>query len=238
MSSGLPDPPDRDLLRSPRQEFLERHAFIRSAVCRSMSVAMKPGRDRVRGDVVPAELDREGLREALQARLGRGVVGLAAVAERARCAERLTIRPHFASTWYLCTSRVIRNAPRRCTPMTASQSSSVILNSRLSRRMPALLTRIVGAPSSSATACDGRRTCSASDTSAPTPTRPAARRADRLDGRPCVSLLVEVDHADGACRRRPAASRWRRRCRARLPSRSPRARWWESVMDQFASRRR
>src|SRR5579875_1892392 len=45
-----------------------------------------------------------------------------------------------------CTVRVIRNAPRRCTASTVSQSSSVILNSRLSRITPALFTSTVGAP--------------------------------------------------------------------------------------------
>ena len=40
------------------------------------------GRDRVRGDPELAQLDGQGLGEALQAGLGRGVVGLAAVAER------------------------------------------------------------------------------------------------------------------------------------------------------------
>ena len=43
-----------------------------------------------------------------------------------------------------CAARVIRNEPRRCTPITVSQSVSVILNSRLSRVTPALLTSTVG----------------------------------------------------------------------------------------------
>ena len=47
----------------------------------------EPGRDAVRGDAELAQLDREGLGEALQARLGRGVVGLAAVAQRRRAGE-------------------------------------------------------------------------------------------------------------------------------------------------------
>ena len=47
-----------------------------------------------------------------------------------------------------CTARVIRNAPRRCTPITVSQSASVNRNSRLSRVTPALFTRTVGEPSS------------------------------------------------------------------------------------------
>ena len=40
--------------------------------------------DGVHGDPVAAELDGEGLGEALDARLRRSVIGLAAVAERAR----------------------------------------------------------------------------------------------------------------------------------------------------------
>ena len=51
---------------------------------------------------------------------------------------------------YGWTARDIRNAPRRCTPITASQSSTDILCSMLSRMMPALFTRTVGAPSSEA----------------------------------------------------------------------------------------
>ena len=56
----------------------------------------------------------------------------------------MTIRPNFASTMCFWQALVIRNAPLRCTFMTASQSASVILKSRLSRRMPALLTSTVG----------------------------------------------------------------------------------------------
>src|SRR5579871_420402 len=74
-----------------------------------------------------------------------------------------------------CTARVIRNAPRRCTPSTVSQSSSVILNSRLSRITPALLTSTTGAPSSPATRSTAASTWSRWLTSAPTATaRPPA----------------------------------------------------------------
>src|SRR4051794_40294910 len=69
---------------------------------------------------------------------------------------------------YFCTARVMRNAPRRWTFMTVSQSSSLILNSMLSRVTPALLISTVGAPSSAAIRSTAAWTCSASLTSAPT----------------------------------------------------------------------
>ena len=60
--------------------------------------------------------------------------------------------------------------------MTVSQSSSVILNSRLSRITPALLTRTAGGPSSAATAVDrGRDLVGLADVGADGD-RPAARR--------------------------------------------------------------
>src|SRR5436189_146955 len=65
-------------------------------------------------------------------------------------------------------ARLMRNAPRRCTPSTVSQSSSVILNSRLSRITPALLTRTAGGPSWPAILPTAASTCSAWLTSAPT----------------------------------------------------------------------
>src|SRR3954469_17717502 len=73
----------------------------------------------------------------------------------------------------------MRNAPRRCTATTESQSYSVILNRRLSRSIPALLTRMVGGPSSAAIRSTASPTSSARLTSAPTPIArpPAARTA-------------------------------------------------------------
>src|SRR5262249_14527899 len=65
-------------------------------------------------------------------------------------------------------ARLMRNAPRRWTPSTVSQSSSVILKSRLSRITPALLTRTAGGPSSAATLPTAASTWSAWLTSAPT----------------------------------------------------------------------
>ena len=56
------------------------------------------------------------------------------------------MRPKPASTMWLWQARDIRNAPRRCTFMTVSQSASLILNSRLSLSTPALFTSTVGAP--------------------------------------------------------------------------------------------
>ena len=50
------------------------------------------------------------------------------------------MRPQPASVMCFCAARLIRNAPRRCTFITVSQSASVILKSRLSRMTPALFT--------------------------------------------------------------------------------------------------
>src|SRR5271154_2770393 len=84
---------------------------------------------------------------------------------------------------YFCTALLIRKAPRRCTPRTVSQSSSVILNSRLSRITPALLTSTVGSPSSAATPSTAALTWSLLLTSAPTPpARPARGQPARRGG--------------------------------------------------------
>ena len=81
--------------------------------------------------------------------------------------------------------------------MTVSQSAADILKSRLSRSTPALFTRMVGAPSSSATLATAASTCASSETSAPTATARPPARGDRLDG-PLAGALVEVEHGDGA----------------------------------------
>src|SRR5690606_29761479 len=90
--------------------------------------------------------------------------------------DRFTIRPQPALTMYCCTARDTRNAPRRCTDITASQSSTVILNSRLSRMIPALLTSTDGSPSPLATRATAACTADSSPTSAPTASaRPPSR---------------------------------------------------------------
>src|SRR5207248_499138 len=92
-------------------------------------------------------------------------------------------RPHCCSVMCAWTARLIRKAPRRCTLMTASQSSSVILNSMLSRITPALLTSTTGGPSSSATRATAAFTASVSATLAPIarPRRPRARRGEGVE---------------------------------------------------------
>jgi hypothetical protein len=66
-----------------RQEVLERHPDALGR--RRGHVGLdEPRRHRVRGHPEPTELDGEGLGEALEPRLGRGVVGLPAVALRRR----------------------------------------------------------------------------------------------------------------------------------------------------------
>src|SRR2546429_262465 len=78
--------------------------------------------------------------------------------------------------------------------MTVSQSSSVILNSRLSRITPALFTSTVGSPSSAATRSTAARTWAPSLTSAPTASaRPLAARQ-----RPLVHLVGAVGEAERA----------------------------------------
>ncbi len=86
MSSGTPQRAHRDLLRGGRHEVVERnvHPLRRLA----QHVGRDEARcDRVGRDVVAAELDRERLGEALDARLRGRVVGLPAVAERRRARE-------------------------------------------------------------------------------------------------------------------------------------------------------
>ncbi len=95
-----------------------------------------------------------------------------------------------------CGARVMRKEPRRWTFITASQSSTLILKSMLSRMMPALLTSTVGAPSSAATRSTADCTAASSDTSTPDREAPAARGLDLGDD--CsASGLVEVEDGDG-----------------------------------------
>src|SRR5699024_11324161 len=82
--------------------------------------------------------------------------------------ERLTMRPQPSLVMYAWAALLIKNAPLRWTFMTVSQSSTDILNSRLSRRTPALLTRMAGGPRRSATVSTAAVTWSGSDTSQPT----------------------------------------------------------------------
>src|ERR1700739_4164539 len=116
------------------------------------------------------------------------------------------MRPHLSATMYCWVARVIRNAPFRWTFMTVSQSDSLILNSRLSRVTPALLTSTVGSPRSTATFSTAALTRSALETSAPTaialppasslsPTARAASSSVRAV--PAPALLGEVEHRHG-----------------------------------------
>ena len=61
----------------------------------------------------------------------------------------LMMRPHFCSRMWGAAARVTAKAPLRCTLMTASHSSSVMLKIMRSRRMPALLTMMSRRPNSS-----------------------------------------------------------------------------------------
>src|SRR5665647_898650 len=96
-------------------------------------------------------------------------------------------------TW---TALVIRNAPRRWTFMTASQSSSGILKIRLSRMMPALLTRMVGAPSLTVT----------SATAASTPSGELTSTATAMARPPAEVIADTVSAHDSSSRSRTATA--------------------------------
>ena len=85
--------------------------------------------------------------------------------------------------------RAARNVPFRCVSITASKSSSLILKSRLSRMIPAHVTRMSSEPPSSTAAATAASTSAREVTSQRTARPPIAGR--RLGG----SSLVEVgDH--------------------------------------------
>ena len=97
--------------------------------------------------------------------------------------------------------------------MTVSQSSSDILNSRLSRVTPALFTSTVGGPSSAATRATAASTCSASDTSAPT----ASARP------PAASIASTVPFAAASSRSITATARPSAASRSAVAAPIPRA---------------
>ena len=105
---------------------------------------------------------------------------------------------------YFCAARVMRNGPRRFTAMTVSQSSSVSLNSMLSRVTPALLTSTVGSPSSATTRSTAAATDSASATSTAMPTARPPSATMRLGGRLRPGLVeVEDRHGEAVGRQPP-----------------------------------
>src|ERR1700730_15153890 len=77
------------------------------------------------------------------------------------------MRPYRASTIWRCTARVNRKTLFRFTSRTASHSSSLILNTRLSRVIPALLTRMSVRPKRDVPASTVAPTCSRPETSHP-----------------------------------------------------------------------
>ena len=94
-SSGSADLADRNLLLTSSTN-CSKLIPIRSAVARVISVSINPGATAHR-DPEFAQLDRQGLGEALQSRLGRRIVGLSRF-PRAEVEEMLMIRPYFCST--------------------------------------------------------------------------------------------------------------------------------------------
>ena len=106
---------------------------------------------------------------------------------------------------YFWVARVIRNAPRRCTLMTVSQSFSDILKIRLSLVTPALLISTVGSPSSATTLSTAAATCSASLTSAPTAIAlPPAFSISATVSAPSASLRSSTATASPSAARRLA----------------------------------
>src|ERR1700760_141866 len=118
------------------------------------------------------------------------------------------MRPYLASTMCFCAARLIRKLPRRCTLSTVSQSSSDILNSRLSRSRPALLTSTVGPPSSLATRLTAASTWSVWLTSAPTPRArpPASVISLTVPRQLCSSRSSTATAMPSAARRRATAA--------------------------------
>src|SRR5579875_1333792 len=104
------------------------------------------------------------------------------------------IRPHLASTMYFWQARLIRNAPRRWTPITVSQSLSVILNSRLSRITPALLTSTAGGPSRPAIASTAAASARPpAEVIAPTvPAQSSSFRSMTATARPSAASLLAI----------------------------------------------
>src|SRR5215212_2010108 len=77
----------------------------------------------------------------------------------------ITILPYSCSTMYFCAALEHRKLPLRWTSSTLSQSSSLILNERLSRNSPALLTRMSIRPKRCTISSKAFSTCCALDTS-------------------------------------------------------------------------
>src|SRR5215210_3718780 len=77
----------------------------------------------------------------------------------------ITILPYSCSTMYFWAALEHRKLPLRTTSSTLSQSSSLILNERLSRKSPALLTRMSIRPKRCTISSNAFSTCCALDTS-------------------------------------------------------------------------
>src|ERR1035437_8585854 len=118
------------------------------------------------------------------------------------------IRPKCWSTMCFWAARVIRNAPRRCTPRTVSQSSSDILKIKLSLSTPALLTRTAGGPSSATTLPTAASTWSAWLTSAPTANArpPADVIASTVGSQALASRSSTATASPSVARRRAVAA--------------------------------
>src|SRR5690606_1502961 len=113
----------------------------------------------------------------------------------------LMMRPARAFIMVLRTARDSRNTAVRLVSSTAAQSSSFMRMARVSRVMPALLTRICGPPSAASSATSASH-AGASLTSSTTPRPPDAANISEMDSAPACEVAVPT-----TCAPRPASSR-------------------------------
>src|SRR5215216_3499708 len=121
----------------------------------------------------------------------------------------ITILPYSCSTMYFCAALEQRKLPLRCTSSTLSQSSSLILNERLSRNSPALLTRMSIRPKRWAISSNAFSTCCALDTS----------QAMAIASDPAASTASTVSWQASADRSRTAT--FAPSCASRMASAAP-----------------
>src|SRR5215210_66098 len=121
----------------------------------------------------------------------------------------ITILPYSCSTMYFWAALEQRKLPLRCTSSTLSQSSSLILNERLSRNSPALLTRMSIRPKRWAISSKAFSTCCALDTS----------QAIAIASAPAASTASTVSWQESADRSRSAT--FAPSCASRMASAAP-----------------
>ncbi len=215
MSSGLPDALHRDLGGGGGLELLEAHADALGGGGGHVGDD-EAGGDGVGGDAELAELLGEGLGEALETGLGGGVVDLAAVAERrggGQVDDPAELGVHHVLLDRPCD---IRNAPRRCTFMTVSQSDVAHLEEQVVAEHARVVDEDRGRAQLGGDPRDGGLDLGLVGDVAADGERLAAGGGDLLDG-VLAGGLVEVESRRRRGPRPPVVRRWRRRCRAPRP---------------------